>query len=359
MTRQATYAGENGDDMKRILELLMLGCLFATGCASVMRFAGDTDSDCIFYESTRGDLGGIRNIINPPPSIDNGYLLVPKGLRWFILPFPIVDLPFAVALDTVLLPYDAYRYRVDKEEVDQRAAAYLFWGEAFQTDTIKAEEASRYFTAGTHDQIFLELRDGHVKTNVLNVVFDLSMAQNKTKLLAVLSAHGGLSQDQCRTLYAWQLAGGDSQTQYNLARNPATPMDMLTLFAASPDELLCRAVAEGGHLPWPKLREALAKSKPEWHRQSLRLAAGPATAPDTLIALAHCKFYDGGSIQAAVAANRSTPKDGLQLLAGSPFAEVRGAVAANPVTPAAVLRSLSQDREESVRAAAARNLLKP
>jgi len=340
--------------MKRMLRLLMLGCLFATGCGTVARFTGEAGNNYTLYQATRTDLDSIHTCFQPPPHIDCG--LVPG---WLVVPFPIIDLPFAVVLDTVLLPYDTCRYRQARREGLESATAYRFWIEAFRTDTITAEEAARYFTGGTQDQIFLELRDGSVKTNVLKAVYDLALAQNKTKLLAAISAHGGLSQDQCRTLYAWQLAGGDSQIQYNLARNPATPLDMLTLFAASPDELLCRAVAEGGHLPWPKLREALAKSPPEWQRQSLRLAADPATAPDTLFALAHCKFYDGGSIQAAVAANRNTPAKGLQLLAESPFVEVRAAVAANPVSPEEVLRSLSKDKDASIRTEAARNLLTP
>jgi uncharacterized protein YceK len=326
--------------MKRILKLLMLGCLFTTGCGTVSRFTGEAGNNYTLYQATRTDLDSIHNCLQPPPHVNCG--LVPG---WMIVPFPIIDLPFAIFLDTVLLPYDACRYRQARKAGLEQAKAYRFWGEAFRTDTITAEEASRYFSGGTQDQIFLELRDGEVKPNVLTVVFDLSMAQNKTNLLVALSAYGGLSQDQCRALYAWQLAGGDSKIQYNLARNPATPLDMLTLFAASPDELLCRAVAEGGHLPWTKLRETLAESKPEWHRQSLRLAADPATAPDLLLALARSKFYDGGSIQAAVAANRSTPKEGLQSLAGSPFVEVRAAVAANPATPEEIVRSLSIDKE--------------
>lgn len=336
--------------MKRIVGLLMLGCLFTTGCGTVARFTGETGNNYTLYQSTRTDLDAIHYCFQPPPHIDCG--LVPG---WLVVPVPIVDLPFAVVLDTVLLPYDACRYRKARKACREQAKAYHYWIEAFQTDTITVEEATRYFTGSTQDQIFLQLRDGTVKKNVLTVVYDLARAQGKTELLVALSAHGGISPDQCRALYAWQLAGGDSQIQYNLARNSATPLDMLTLFAASPDELLCRAVAEGGQLPWPKLREALAKSPPEWQRQSLRLAADPATAPDTLIALAHCKFYDGGSIQAAVAANRSTPKECLQYLAGSPFAEVRTAVAANPVTPDAALRSLTTDQEGAVRTATAKN----
>ena len=340
--------------MKRILELLMLGCLFTTGCGTVSRFTGESGNDYTLYQATRTDLDAIHYCLQPPS--DGNFGLVPG---WIVVPFPIIDLPFAVFVDTVLLPYDACRYRQARKEGLEREKAYRFWAEAFRTDTITATEAARYFTGGTRDQIFLELRYGDVRTNVLKAVFDLSLAQGETNLLVALSSHGGISPDQCRELYRWGQEGGSSVVPYYLARNPATPLDMLTLFAASADELLCLAVGEGGHLPWPKVREALAKSKPEWHRQSLRLAADPATAPHELLALAHCKFYDGGSIQATVAANRRTPEDGLRRLANSAFEDVRAAVAANPVTPADVLRALSNDRVEAVRAAAAENLKAP
>ena len=332
----------------------MLAGLLTTGCGTVARFTGEAGNNYTLYQATRTDLDAIHNCLQPPPHINFG--LVPG---WLVVPFPIIDLPFAVVVDTVLLPYDTCRYRKAKKAGQEQAIASHYWCEAFQTDTITAEEAARYFTGGTQDQIFLELRDGSVKPNVLTVVYDLAMAQNTTELLVALSAHGGLSQDQCRALYAWQLAGGDSQIQYNLARNPATPLDMLTLFAVSPDELLCWAVADSGRIPWPTLREVLAKSPPEWLKNKRRLAADPATDPASLMGFSMNKYYGGFGIQTAVAANPNTPADGLRRLAFSAFEDVRAAAAANPATPEEVLRSLSNDRDESVRAAAAAILKTP
>ena len=334
--------------MKKTLGILLLVCLFTTGCATVARLTGNSGNDYILYPATRADL----EVFKPQPPHTGGVNLGPIGCC--LMPIPILDLPFSIISDTVLFPYDLYRYRIEKKAGAQRAEAYRFWQEALRTDTITAEDASRYLDPGTENLIYLALTEKETGTNVIHVVFDLAMAQGKTNLLVALSEEARISPDQWRELYQWGQSGGPNFIQYRLAGNPAIPLDMLTTFASSPDELLCMAAADSGRLSAPALEKALAQSQPEWYQSKLRYVADAATPP---LALKHIatQAHVGGIILAAIAANPNTPAESLQELAQSPLGKVRAAVAANASTPPETLLLLSKDPEEDVRAAATAN----
>ncbi len=335
---------------------MVLGCLLLTGCGTVVRFTGGNGEGHIFYEATRTDIDGIRNLTQPPPHVD--FSLVPS---WLLLPFPVIDLPFAVVLDTVLLPYDAYRYRKARKMDAFALAQARFWEDAFDRDAITTADALRNLTLPTGEQVLRALEAGRGGTNVTGVLLELAVAQNRPDVVVALSKHPRLAPDHCRRILIWSQAAGQSEGEvayipFHLARNPAAPSDMLTAFVTSSDELLCWAVLESGHLPLAAIRAALAQSPPDWFSSKLRAATDPSTSPNTLTAWAQNTRFDGLGIQAAVATNTNTPADGLRRLAASEFHEVRAAVAANPATPVEVLQTLSKDKAEVVRAAALKNL---
>ena len=85
-----------------ILSSLSLLC----GCGSVERFNTDKEEFVVYrgvYPATRIDLGLLGAAVN-----DDGTSVV-SGLPLLISPFVILDLPFALIIDTIMLPHDGYK----------------------------------------------------------------------------------------------------------------------------------------------------------------------------------------------------------------------------------------------------------
>lgn len=87
-----------------------------TGCASLgVRLGSYSDQRSerpILYPTTSTDVGVVSYVLARPFKTFTDPSFTPdaqEGLVYLHLPFSIVDLPVAAALDTVLLPYDIYR----------------------------------------------------------------------------------------------------------------------------------------------------------------------------------------------------------------------------------------------------------
>jgi len=321
--------------MKKMIYIFMFACMLTTGCGSIARFADNYDY--IFYESTRTDIEMIGNCLQSSPS--GSWYVGPPG--WILIPFIIADLPLSVTVDTVSIPYDIYRFHKYKIETAATIHARKFWAEAFQTDSITYEDAERYLNVSTHDQVYLALTRGEGGSNVINAVFNVSMAREDEELLKALSSHHGISPDQCRRLCQWADAGGPDYIKCWLARNSATPVDILKMFVISPDQLLCWSVGEAGTLPIETITQALDETPPEWYQGLLKMASNPSTPQNSLIGLSR-KQYRGSTILVAVAGNTNSPVEALQYLSKSPVDSVREAVTANPSTPPDVIKAMQK-----------------
>jgi uncharacterized protein (DUF2336 family)/transcriptional regulator with XRE-family HTH domain len=151
-----------------------------------------------------------------------------------------------------------------------------------------------------------------------------------------------------------KLAGDKyEEVRYYVAKNTATPPDMLTKLAGDKDEVTRIFVAENTATP-PAVLKKLADDKDEQVRRYV--AENTATPPAVLKKLADDEDRD---VRRAVAENTSTPPDVLTKLAGDKDVVVRRYVAENKSTPPAVLTKLAGDKYNDVRRYAAENPAAP
>lgn len=96
------------------LLILMLLLMSHLGCASVGFRMGAYSRRAPIYPATAVDVCVISHVVAKPflslfgPSFDSD---AQEGLMYLVFPGSIVDLPAAVAVDTLLLPYDLYKFR--------------------------------------------------------------------------------------------------------------------------------------------------------------------------------------------------------------------------------------------------------
>lgn len=150
------------------------------------------------------------------------------------------------------------------------------------------------------------------------------------------------------------LAGDpDKWARSNVARNPATPVDVLTTLAGDSENWVRSEVAGNPATPVGILT-ALAS---DFHNQVRSgVAANPATPVDILTMLAS----DSDSlVRCAVYGNVATPAAVQTSLAGDAHSEVQRCVAANPATPVGILTTLAGHHNSSVRKSVAANLATP
>ncbi len=108
--------------MRRYQFLILMFLLTSPiGCASIGVRTGGYSKRAAIYPATAVDVGIMSYVAakpftalsDHPPELD-----AQEGLIYLFLPVSIVDLPLAVALDTVLLPYDIHKSRTKKAEPD-------------------------------------------------------------------------------------------------------------------------------------------------------------------------------------------------------------------------------------------------
>lgn len=88
--------------MRRYWTIALLGIsLTLTGCGTITRFTSPHNKERL-YPATHADGDFIGRCLTPVRSENYAECL--------ILPVIFVDMPLSIALDTVLFPYDWYRY---------------------------------------------------------------------------------------------------------------------------------------------------------------------------------------------------------------------------------------------------------
>lgn len=89
-----------------LLMVLLTGhCL---GCATVATRAKRNDLDSPLYTGTRADVG-LFGLVVDPPNGEAGYALL-------LLPFALVDLPFSLVADSLLLPWTVPEHRSERRQ---------------------------------------------------------------------------------------------------------------------------------------------------------------------------------------------------------------------------------------------------
>ncbi len=131
----------------------------------------------------------------------------------------------------------------------------------------------------------------------------------------------------------------NATVRLQVAKHQHTPAETLALLANGKDFDVQKAAAENGHTPAVNLME-LAKSNIWYIRESA--AQNPSIPPEGLLMLAADKE---ATVREAVAHHELLPASALILLAADKLHQVRRAVAENPNTPEATLRSLARDED--------------
>jgi uncharacterized protein YceK len=99
---------------RRLPLMAMLLLTAQLGCASVAVRTGGYSERTAVYPATAVNLAVIAFVATEPFGSWNDSFFPPdaqQGLVYLFLPVSIVDLPIAVALDTLLLPFDLYELR--------------------------------------------------------------------------------------------------------------------------------------------------------------------------------------------------------------------------------------------------------
>ena len=105
----------------RVIALLLIACNIS--CASVGVRTGAYSERAAIYPATAVDAGVVSYVVTRPfiPYVDPTFSPdAQEGLVYLLAPASIIDLPLAVALDTLLLPYDIHRLRNKQAEEDSR-----------------------------------------------------------------------------------------------------------------------------------------------------------------------------------------------------------------------------------------------
>lgn len=249
-------------------------CCLLTGCGTIFRPESKYVTDTRFA-STRCDFDYLHRYFTPS---GNG-TWDPIAGCWLLTPVTVIDLPFALVIDTFCYPIDAKDYR--KAMTDK-----MFWRQAFQTGSIDAEEVPRHLTWNTQEQIrqMLVSNKEKISTLVRDTIFEVAISNGFCQIAVELSCCTALSAGQCRTLFKWQQtqsSGYSSEVKHNLARNPATPPDILISLSEISANLRA-VIAENPKTPI----DLLIKYSDDNDRYVLlNLARNPRVPDDVLIKL--------------------------------------------------------------------------
>ena len=124
-SKRASRVMRRSKRSKRHSILLLVTICACSGCgASIgVRIGAYDDSPPVgIYPATRGDLGLIAYAVIMPFRDPYSTRFPPDaqdGLVYVFLPISIVDLPLAIAADTVFLPYDIYNSRKQDQSDDE------------------------------------------------------------------------------------------------------------------------------------------------------------------------------------------------------------------------------------------------
>lgn len=206
---------------------------------------------------------------------------------------------------------------------------------------------------------------GTVGENVFQWSFDIkeNVARNPSTPVAVLSKMAAAKDYK------------DNGVAFGLAENPNTPPELFEKLASTKDNLILTRLAENPGVP-PSVLEVLARSKDE---EVLELLAKNPNTPESAIVLI-AKTDDDWTLERVavhpnapaevlgklvkkdliyderilrdIAGNPKTPVDALKKLASEDDPSIKGAVATNPSTPTDLLQMLCDDDDSSVRSVA-------
>ena len=314
---------------KFLLGWFLLACFVALftggGCGYQYKYGNYRDTKTPVYAATTFDivfmyqewLGADRNRYN-------ARLLTPLAL---------IDLPLAVVIDTVTLPYDGYI-------ACRNQRAVSFWEKAFKTGVIPANKRfDSYFAKAEWFDNFLS-NGIHASPppskEVIDSLITLSFKYNSfpyhsyRPLVQSLSQCKSLSAEQIERIYFWEVNENQDRKRADL--------DALLKLPAMTDELLDKigqSTNERALLPL------------------LQLERTPLTLKTNLIS----RLMDSPSstTRTTVASNTNATPEQLVRLAADQHENVRRKVAHNPKTAPEQLARLISDKHEDVRTAVAVN----
>ena len=334
----------------------LLACFVAVfnqgGCGYQFKYHRPySDLKIPIYAATIGDVGFIGTAFLGEGSGD----VIGPGALIPYLPFALVDIPLAVAIDTVTLPYDGYiTYR------NQRTVS--FWKKAFQTGVIPPNKPmDSYFNKGEWlDLIIIKGMHGNPPPTkeVLDYIIDLSLKHNPpfdhgyNSPIRNLAECKSLAAEQIERIYFWDADGfkNDSHGRVSLL------VPLLKLPAVT-DELLEKigqSTNEGALLPLLKSERVALTTKtnlisrlidsPNWVTRRT-VASNPNTSLEQLMRLASDPH---GEVRIHVAANRNAPPEVLDKLARQKSKLLGGWLCQNPNTSAETLRFMFNNESRKI-----------
>jgi len=320
------------------------------------------------WVSTRTDYHIIRFTITPS-SYDIRDSLFAPVIRICVpvmAPFALIDLPFAVVVDTLFLPLDR-RLRTRAE----RSAEFM--ASALEQEKIDEAEFVRHWRDPYGRSTFLRCLQRRLDTGSLDKFpanidrILLPLMDGEDVIVLVLGRRPDLSAETAEALFefgaGWFLLpdGHARKHDYSyrrpreraldeLAANPATPESVLRRIAELPPKGLYErtdrwkgATLRNPRVPLDFLEWGAASDYYVWRSIA---AAHTSATPEILVALANDTEW---RVREAVARNTGTPAQAFLRLAGDPQPKVREAVARNAGTPTEALKTLAGDESLDIR----------
>ena len=179
----------------RIISLFIIFSLLSLlgGCASVERFNTDNEESMVYrgvYPATQMDLSVLAAAAN-----DNGTSIL-SGLPLMMAPFAIIDIPFSLITDTIMLPYDAYkRYTY---------APYINYWEDVAAKHDTTSPMSEYLEYYTHTGAVVVLRQSRGTNNedLLKLYLRVASADDSEKILSASIIEAVVKEGEVHKVYS-------------------------------------------------------------------------------------------------------------------------------------------------------------
>lgn len=213
--------------VKKIMVLLILYSL-TSGCGTILRTGLERDTD-LRYAATRADIALLKEYWSPS---GNGSWNPVRGM-WFMTPITVLDVPFAVVYDTILLPRDSKNF-------SKNSAAEVFWRNILDSPSAlpTVAQSTPYCTPYASTIINHELHydySGRISAETIDLLTQLAIDRNLIKCgisLHGIAAHKNLRLDTWMSIYE---NSKNEAPNYDLlkilARNPATPPEMFAVLS--------------------------------------------------------------------------------------------------------------------------------
>lgn len=311
-------------------------CLLLAGCGLPVKYSNYSANPNPIYAATAMDIGFTYAVITDQGSTS---ILPARGFA-ALVPLALLELPVAIAVDTVTLPYDSYTYYRNKKPS-------WFWARAFDTGVINSNAPlEKYFARNYYTEDVIrkklampvsEINPDCPPVHVVDCLIDLSL-KHRYRFFDELSKCAYLTEGQIEKLYfaeAERLAAEKSVSNIyrlqNLLKLENCTPGLLHRISLSRNEFALVGLLTLDTYPAESKGAVLAAlmDSPSRFIQGY-VVSNPLTTPAQQ---AHLSTSTNRAVLMSIAGNPKTAPEILDALARRDIFELKNEVLRNPSTP--------------------------